>query len=64
MRICKEIIGVGPNIGTVQPEDARICKELIGVGPDVPPAVTEPGTGGVIYGTSGLVSFGTSGIIT
>jgi hypothetical protein len=64
MRICNAIIGVGPDIGSIQPEDARICKELIGVGPMPIEEEESAGASGIIYGTSGLVSYGTSGVIT
>lgn len=64
MRICKEIINVGPDIGAVQSADARICKSVIGVGPSAPSVEVEAEQGGIIYGTSGLISYGTSGVIT
>lgn len=58
MRICKPHINVGPEIGEAQAADARMCKAKLGVGPVI-------GDSGVIiyYGTSGAISYGTSGEI-
>ena len=34
-RICRPVIGIGPNIGSGTQTDSRICKAVIGVGPDI-----------------------------
>jgi len=59
MIICKKIISVGPEVGTDQEADPRICKAVIGVGP----RIGSVDGFGISYGTTGTISYGSSGVI-